>query len=547
MCARESGGSDRYAGGAGRLLTLPERYRPSHTSAGQSLPARLALVAPFLLLLAVNSWHHVLWGDELHAWGIVTGSADLREMFGNLHYDGHPGLWHLMLWPGRAVTSSPAWMRLVAFAVGTAIVLTIGLAAPFSLAEKTLLLLNYYIVFEYTVMVRNYGIGLLLAMFYAIVRTSARHIATREGGVDPRAPGDAWIRSLLIGLLLGLMANANVYALFLSGFLALEYAWSQSFEWARPARADLIRLLPGGLLFVALVLFSAWTFFPPADIGHSANALKDRDPDTLRRLAVAALRTLVAPFVPIDLSFPDSFAFPGNWYERGKRVTIMAVLLPFVLAAQWTVLRHRKPLALALAGTAATATLFAFLFWPAAIRHLGALWTGFIVAWWLVRDRLPARSWPMLALLTVGALGGVAAQAGQWMRPFSTSAAVATWIRENGYAETATVGDWDWGIEPVAVLLRHPFYSVDCQCTDRFATLRHRDNGYNASMLPDRLAQYVETSGQAPFLLLLEARLDPESRAAIVAKRFKLTEVAYFSGAERDKEMAIYRVDRTPR
>jgi hypothetical protein len=44
-------------------------------------------------------------------------------------------------------------------------------------------------------------------------------------------------------------------------------------------------------------------------------------------------------------------------------------------------------------------------------------------------------------------------------------------------------------------------------------------------------------------ILLAEARLDEARRREIAAKGLGLTELAYFSGAERDKEMAIYRVD----
>jgi hypothetical protein len=491
--------------------------------------ADLALVLPFVLLLAVDCWHHDMWGDELHAWGLTVGSGSLGELFHNLHYEGHPGLWHLMLWIPSRLSPSPIGIRLVSFAVGAAIILMIGLVSPFSRAEKILLLLNYFIVFEYTVMARNYGIGLLLAMLYAVVRRGATE------------------RPVLAGLLLGAMANANVYALFLSGFLALEYGWHRAFGAGRPSWMGVVGLVPGGVLYCALLLLAALTLRPPPDITHQFRAGGGTELGGVAWFGLAALHTLVAPFVPIDFSFPASFAFPGNWFEHGRRVLAAACLLPLILAAQWTVLRHARPLLLALAGTALAVTIFQVLFYPAAIRHLGVMFIGFIVALWLLRERLPAQSspvsWPVLALLALGALGGGTALAGQWMRPFAVDDQAVQWLRANGFADTPIIGGTDMYIEPIGVLMHRPFYSLDCMCEDRFVRYLNRRDGFDAAMLPDRLARLAERLGPGSFLLLMGIRLDQAQRDEIAAKGFGLTELVYLSGAERDKEMAIYRVD----
>jgi len=487
--------------------------------------ADLALALAFVLLLAVDCWHHEPWGDELHAWALTVGSGSLGELFRNLHYEGTPGLWNLLLWMPSRLSPSPVGMQLVNFAVGTAIILLIGLASPFSRAEKILLLANYFIVFEYTVQARNYGIGLLLAMLYA---------AARRGAAE---------RPVLAGLLLGALANTNAYALFLSGFLALEYGWSRVFGAGRPTWTGFAGLLPGGALYCALLLLAVLTLLPPPDISHPAGPVGGSSLGIEARLGLAALRTLVAPFAPIDFGFPASFAFPGNWFEQGRRVQAAACLLPFILAAQWTILRRSRPLLLALAGTALAATVFPALVYPAAIRHLGVMFTGFIVAWWLLRERLPARSWPVLALLALGALGGGTALAGQWMRPFAVNDQVVHWLRTNGFAGTPVVGDSDIRTEPVAVLMQRPFYSLDCLCEQRFVHFLSRRDGFDAAMVPDRLARISERLGPGSFILLAEKRLDEARRGEIAARGLGLTELAYLSGAERDKEMAIYRVD----
>lgn len=502
---------------------------------------RLALTVPFLLLLAVNSLHHEMWGDELHHWGLVLASADLGALFRNLHYEPHPGLWHLLLWVPSRLTADPAAPQLVAFAIGSAILLLIGLAAPFRPEEKLLLFLNYFILFEYTVQARNYGIGLLLALIYAAMRR--------------RSP-DSPIRT---GLVLGAMANSNIYALFLSAFLAMEYVWADltgrvprvgadaDDPLGRPGRrfdpADAVRLLPGAALYMACLAAAVWTFWPPPDIGAIVAPPAGDGVTFLARFGFAVLRTLAAPFLPFDIGFPGSFAFPGNWHPGSKSAVLALCLLPFILTAQWTAVRHRKSMLFVLAGTASVAALFQALTSPAAIRHLGVMFAAFAAVWWMVRDRMPARNWPLLGLLVMGAAGGMTALAGQWMRPFAANGPAARWAREQGLADTALIGDSDIRVEPVAILLNRPFFSLDCLCEDRYVRFTRRRDGYDPSMAPDRLAILAARLRPRPMILFAEARYDKATLAAFAAKGIRLTERAFFSGAERDKEIAIYRVD----
>jgi hypothetical protein len=487
----------------------------------QSFGIRLALTLPFVVLFAVNAWHHQFWGDELHAWGIVTYSSSLSELFGNMHYEGHPALWNLLLWFPSRMSPSLDGIRLVAFAVGIGIIVTIGFASPFTVLEKILLLLNYFIVFEYTVMARNYGIGLLLAMLYAMVRRQAPD------------------RALLIGLLLGLLANTNIYAWFLACLLALEYLWSQRAELRNRIIPTLARLAPGALICCALIVFAAWTVIPPDNLNHR---LGSSTFDVMSRLPVAVLRALVAPFVPIDLSFPASFTKVGNWYEHGKRVVAMAALLPAVLFAVWTVLRLDKGLALVFAGAALFASVFPLVVQPAQIRHLGIVFVAFVTIWWLVRDRLPARCWPVLGLLVVGAIGGGTAIAGQWLRPFTVIPLAADWVRNNGHPDCMMIGMDDWVAEKMAITLDRPIYSLGCSRDMHFAQDRADCLKNDSDQGPIRVAALAKRTGARCFLMP-ENRLDDDTLALFADHGLRINELVHFSGGELDQQISIYLIE----
>ena len=42
---------------------------------------------------------HAMWRYEMQAWLLARDSQTLGDLFFNLRYEGHPALWHLLLWP----------------------------------------------------------------------------------------------------------------------------------------------------------------------------------------------------------------------------------------------------------------------------------------------------------------------------------------------------------------------------------------------------------------------------------------------------------------
>jgi hypothetical protein len=57
-----------------------------------------------------------------------------------------------MLWVVTRLTTSSIGMKVLQAIIGAAIYLLIGLGSPFSLVEKVLIFLRYFISFEYTVL-----------------------------------------------------------------------------------------------------------------------------------------------------------------------------------------------------------------------------------------------------------------------------------------------------------------------------------------------------------------------------------------------------------
>ena len=376
--------------------------------------ATLCLV--FSAFLIVQLARHAMWRDELNAWGIVLDSPSLPSLFAHLHYEGHPGLWHLLLWLAAHVSTAPQTLQVVHAGIALGIVWAIAWLSPFNRTEKILVLLSYFVLFEYTVVSRNYGIGLLLALVYAHRR--ARH---------PERP-------FVNALLLGLLANTNVFALILAAALALEYGWSL-YPGRHALKPWFAALCGPALLLAAMAAFSVATFWPARDISWRTTVLHVPGDRSFGEIAQVLMSNFSA-IVPIDVQ-----AF---WYSpQGPQVPDFALLCLLVLAtapvAVFVLIRlfAGAPRLLVIpAVTLLGSATFNLFFYEGFIRHWGINFVAVLAAFWLLRARAPATPWAF-PILGLNAVAGVLFPLQHWAIPFSNAGATADWIRSAGLRDAA--------------------------------------------------------------------------------------------------------------
>ena len=172
---------------------------------------------------------------------IAATSATPIELFAKLKYEGHPGLWHLLLWVITRFSSDPFWMQVLHLVIALGIWLLIWRASPFRPVEKLLLLLSYYLFWEYFVVSRSYALGVLLGFGYVALRTQR-----------PTQRFWPWV-------LLGLLANTTVFGAIWSLGMAAFFALGNRREW----RA----MVAGAALYAALVVLAIATMMPAPDVG----------------------------------------------------------------------------------------------------------------------------------------------------------------------------------------------------------------------------------------------------------------------------------------
>jgi hypothetical protein len=420
------------------------------TSIPQPLRYALALTVAFAAVGLAAVSRHEMWGDELQAWLIATHSESLGELFRALRYEGHPPLWYLLLYGVSRATSSFAAMRVLHVAVAAAAVFVFARYAPFSRLQKCLFAFGYFPFYEYGVICRNYGLGLLALFGFCA--------AFRPG------PHKNYLR---LAVLLALLVQTNVYAVMIAAALVAGMfheiggfrGLGRFFGERRAERLAAVALLAASVVTVLVVMF------PPDD--RTAFDWREHDEPAGLAIALSVPWNGYVPLPAFSSQFWNTNVVPTGW-------TTAALGMAFVAASILCLARKRTALVVYATGAAAT-TAFTFFLYYGNTRHHGHLFVLFVASLWLAA-RLPeeaawppaldalarrARDWSgrvFTALLVVHVAAAVVAVVVDWRRPFSNAERVAAFVRAARAGDQLVAGDIDNAAIGVSAFLGEDVY-----------------------------------------------------------------------------------------
>lgn len=474
----------------GQAILAAAAHRAGDLKRGLKAEYGLGLLLLLQMALIVG---HAPWRDELQAFLLVRDLPGLGGLFANLHYEGHPGLWYLVLGVLVALVRSPAALTLAQIAIALSVAALVWRRAPFRPWVKLLILAGYFPLFEYGVIARSYGLGELLVFAWLALRRTAW----------------GW-------LILALMANVAVNFAFLSGVLVLAGLWiERRWSWSGAALWGL-----AGLAAVA-------TIIPAHDVSTGAAALAQ----PLWPRTLGALRWESAALYP---------ALVGVWPYRWQ-VLVSAPEAPWLAAivglgaggmAVWATARDRRASILAFS-LFLTMTALSALVYPTYPRHVGVLVLLIIALEWMrVEDRREAPSPAFLGWMGLSALCGLWAAGCALVIPFSYSRQEIGWIKAH-HLETAR-----WAAYPgyvgsdISAFLDRPTYNLQKGCLDTF--IRWDTHAYD-DVDDDDLADAITQPG--PFSYLAS-----DQDLSVLAAPLK--RIAHFDRGLGDNGLFLYAVQR---
>lgn len=199
----------------------------------------LLTLALYSAVVALAIQHHEPWSDEAQAWQLAR-SLHLSELFHTyLRYEGHPGLWHLLLSGVIHLGVSYTGLHWICGAIALAGVSLLVFSAPFPRYIRLTLPFTFFLMYQYAVVARGYVLVPLLLFAIAM----------------------AWRRNpVLLAVLLALLANVSLHAFAISGGLVLLYLLERRRDRSLDGHKSLV--LPGVILLV-FYGFAIWTVWPP--------------------------------------------------------------------------------------------------------------------------------------------------------------------------------------------------------------------------------------------------------------------------------------------
>ena len=124
----------------------------------------VAAIASVAILQLALIFTHRPWLDEYQALLIAIEPASFRETLAQLHYEGHPPLWYLLLRGLGFVAPAALALPIASVICATVIQGACLLFSPFPRAERLMLALGEIFLFEYGTISRGLALGAALVM-----------------------------------------------------------------------------------------------------------------------------------------------------------------------------------------------------------------------------------------------------------------------------------------------------------------------------------------------------------------------------------------------
>ncbi|HID56343.1 TPA: hypothetical protein EYP37_07425 [Candidatus Poribacteria bacterium] len=196
----------------------------------------------YVILISLVIYKHEPWADEAQAWLLARDSNLFDLLFKRLRYEGHPGLWYLILFPFSKLLP----YRSISLLSGLIAVLGVYVFlryAPFPRFIRFTLPFTYFIFYQYAVIARSYV--LLPALFFL---TAIAYRDKRE-------------KIYRYTLLLALLAYTSVYTMLVAVVLMLLHTVDLVRERSKLDRELVVRHVKAYAAFVAfigLILVQLW-------------------------------------------------------------------------------------------------------------------------------------------------------------------------------------------------------------------------------------------------------------------------------------------------
>ncbi|WP_431210715.1 hypothetical protein ACQ86N_32810 [Puia sp. P3] len=384
---------------------------------------------------------------------------------------------------------------------------------------KILILSGYYFLFEFSVLSRNYALGIFLLFLVCVLLREQRR------------------RLIGIGLVLVLLCNAHLFFAFAAmgvfTYLAMEYR-GEWISW---------RFGVFTLLFVlGLVSVVVQTRTPSEESFHHVYPAEWLSGKNLSFAALAVVRGwLPVPRVRelMEGHFWNSYLFSPQRVPPVFQVLLLGLLL---LLPGIILRKDRK----------AMVFYYVCVFWiwaffivtqQVATRYFGMVYVYFLAAWWMAGGGFEGVPQPvrlaLYGILFVQVAVGLIAYEQDIVRPFSSSKDVADFLRERGLDRQLVLVDGYNGVPMVSAYLGRRLYCTTADMEGSYVVWKTSYWPRPRPKIGEEIARSSYLQGLGNYVLVSNMPLDT-GRIVVGSKSWTLDGLASFTNSVIKEHYFIY-------
>jgi hypothetical protein len=415
----------------------------------------------FALLILASLRAHELWRDEAQAWLLARDAGFWPLLTGAARvYEGHPFVWFWLLRAVSLLSTSYVALQAVAYVLTLANVSLVLALSPLRRYERVLLASSYFVLFEFGIIARSYGLGVLwLLVGLHLLKSDKRFRLIWTALCCGLAVNTVLLALPAAALLLGLGCSSSL--LRAVGLVRNPAGEDDKLAWAAVA------------IFVSLTGLALGTTPVSSDAVVQLVPISQLGPSVLLE-AGARLWDAFAPLPPIEV--------PPDWWNvnvllpRGPEGRLLAggtlpALGGFLWLGAWIWILARRSRGW-LTGGALFLAVSAVVLVIVRLPNVAARYDGHIVLCVVVamvhacRERPELGSEPAFRVLFAATFGAQAvaaciALAHDLREPFSHSRATASYLQEIDAHRSTLIGFEYHRLSPVAAYLDQQLYSPE--------------------------------------------------------------------------------------
>ena len=390
------------------------------------------VTAVFLALSIILMYHHEFWRDEIQSWLIGSESSSISEFINNMRDNqGHPFLWNAILYfTSHFITENVESIKIIHLAISTALVYLFLKYSPFNKTIKTMFVFGYFTFYEYSIISRNYALGLLLMVVFCILYKN------KYKNIIP------------ISIVLFFMGLLNIYSFLLSVVLFLmllvEFVIDRNVIKKNIYRIYIVIAI---IVILAEILFVYWQMYSQT-IDNSWNltisSLFNKSIDEYKASLTNVSYGIIKTYIPIPQVIIKFWESSIIIYFLSRYSFLYIFLFSLILLIIPLFFIKRRTILLYILGV--TSILFIpFFIYIGSNRHFGHLFMLIIISLWLSQinkgDKYLIKSRKnfikksqnifLIIILSFSLIGSSIAFYFDYKYPFSNGKYVADYIEEN--------------------------------------------------------------------------------------------------------------------